>query len=269
MAATNRSTAFVSRAAGTAFGVITQIGFIATVPYLFLFLRDGSSNYAAHWISVDCALAAQFAALHSFLLLPSVRKAISGLLPAQLYGCLFAMSTCVTLWLTFAFWRASPLVVWDSAGWRRLLLQICFYLSWAGLFLSLRISGFGYQTGWTQWLYWLRHEPLPRRAFVERGAYRLMRHPAYLSFLGLIWFTPRMTADHAVLTAVWTIYVFVGSCLKDQRLLFYLGDTYREYARRVPGFPGMLVGPLAKWRAARMPPSAPEPALPNALNQAA
>jgi len=66
--------------------------------------------------------------------------------------------------------------------------------------------------------------------------------------LGLVWFTPRMSADHAVLTGVWTVYVFVGSYLKDRRLAFYLGDTYREYASRVPGYPGMLFGPLGKWR---------------------
>ena len=52
-----------------------------------------------------------------------------------------------------------------------------------------------------------------------------------MSFLGLIWFTPRMTADHALLTAIWSVYIFVGSYLKDLRLEFYLGDTYREYAQ--------------------------------------
>ena len=88
----------------------------------------------------------------------------------------------------------------------------------------------------------------PRREFVERGVYRWMRHPVYLSFLGLIWFTPRMTADHAMLTGVWTVYIFVGSCLKDRRMTFYLGDTYREYASRVSGFPGVFFGTLGKWR---------------------
>ena len=56
-----------------------------------------------------------------------------------------------------------------------------------------------------------------------------------------------MTADHAVLTAIWTVYVFVGSHLKDQRLTIYLGDTYRQYARRVTGYPGLFFGPLGKW----------------------
>ena len=44
--------------------------------------------------------------------------------------------------------------------------------------------------------------------FEPRGAYLWMRHPVYLSFLGLIWFTPYMTIDRAVLTALWTVYIF-------------------------------------------------------------
>jgi methanethiol S-methyltransferase len=73
-----------------------------------------------------------------------------------------------------------------------------------------------------------------------------MRHPVYLSFLGLIWFAPTVTLDRALLIAVWTVYIFLGSYLKDRRLQYYLGPTYREYQARVPGYPGMIVGPLAR-----------------------
>ncbi len=65
----------------------------------------------------------------------------------------------------------------------------------------------------------------PRREFNPRGAYRVFRHPVYLSFLGLVWFRPDMTLDHAVLTGVWTGYIFYGSTLKDRRLVHYLGTS--------------------------------------------
>lgn len=236
----------LSRTLGVVFGVGTQIGFLGTVPYLFLFLRHGTSQNGS-WFVVDSLLALQFCIPHSLLMLPSVRKRISIAIPSQLYGSLFATATCATLWPLFAFWRSSTMVIWQASGWIETAVVAGFYLSWVALFFSLRASGFGYQTGWTQWLYWLRHDRLPCRPLTDQGPYRWMRHPAYLSFLGLIWFTPRMTLDHAVLTAIWTVYIYIGSCLKDRRLLFYLGDAYRDYAERVPGYPGMLVGPLAKW----------------------
>jgi hypothetical protein len=62
----------------------------------------------------------------------------------------------------------------------------------------------------------------------------------------LIWFTPVMTFDHAMLTGVWTLYIFAGSILKDQRLLYYLGNSYADYMSQVAGYPGMLFGPLGR-----------------------
>jgi len=41
-------------------------------------------------------------------------------------------------------------------------------------------------------------------------------------------------------------YIFVGSVLKDRRLLRFLGPIYRDYQARVPGYPGMPFGPLAR-----------------------
>ena len=70
-----------------------------------------------------------------------------------------------------------------------------------------------------------------------------------------------MTLDHAVLTGIWTVYIFVGSYLKDRRLVHYLGDAYRAYQARVPGYPLVPFGPLGRLRptAAR---SSPTEALP-------
>ena len=55
-----------------------------------------------------------------------------------------------------------------------------------------------------------------------------------------------MTTDRLLLSGIWSIYIFVGSYLKDQRLVYYLGDTYSEYASRVAGYPGIVFGPFGK-----------------------
>jgi len=83
------------------------------------------------------------------------------------------------------------------------------------------------------------------RPFAAQGVYRFLRHPVSLSFLGLVWLVPVATLDRAVLIAVWTVYIYVCSVLKEQRLLFYLGDEYRLHQAEVPGYPGMPFGPLA------------------------
>jgi len=58
--------------------------------------------------------------------------------------------------------------------------------------------------------------------------------------------TPVVTLDRAVLVAVWTPSIAVGSVLEDRRLLFFTGDEYRSSMARAPGDPGMPTGPLAR-----------------------
>jgi methanethiol S-methyltransferase len=236
-----------ARALGIFFGLGTQAAFAITVCYLFWFLRDSGTAGEGRWLGVDLLLSLQFAVAHSALLLPRVRDWIGRRMAKPLFGTLFCFSTCVSLWLVFANWRGSEMVVWDAAGTATLGVRGAFYLSWGALFYSLSLSGFGYQTGWTQWWYWFRRERAPARELVDRGALRWMRHPVYLSFLGLIWFTPCMTADRLLLAGVWSVYITVGSMLKDWRSTHYIGDGYREYASRVAGYPGVFFGPLGKW----------------------
>ncbi|TWT75529.1 hypothetical protein Pla123a_30390 [Posidoniimonas polymericola] len=242
--------ATTNRRLGLAAGVATHLLFVFTVWHLFWFLKEGrgAGSGGQEWggLGFDIGLAVFFAAPHSVLLLPSVRKSLAKRIPQAFYGLFYTVVTCTSLLVVFGLWQGSEQVVWNLTGPLRLAVQAGFYASWAALFYSLHLTGLGYQTGLTPWLYWARRQQPPRRTFTPRGAYLLWRHPVYLSFMGLVWFTPRMSLDHVVLTAVWTVYLFVGSCLKDQRLAFYLGDSYRAYQATTPGFPLMPFGPLAR-----------------------
>ena len=240
--------AFLRRAAGILFGVLTHALFLITVWWLFQFL-SGSLPASQGPLWIDVLLAVQFAASHSFFLYPAVRRRVEPWVggPA-FYGLFYCCATCLSLCLVFAFWQSSAVVLWDFHDGPDRAARLAFYASWIALFYSLHLSGAGWQTGLTPWWHWVRRLPPPRRRFREAGLYRWFRHPIYLSFLGLIWFTPRLSLDHALLTAVWTAYIFVGSWLKDRRLEYYLGDGYREYESRVPGYPLMVIGPLGKRR---------------------
>lgn len=247
---------WAARMAGIAFGLATHLLFAVTVYQLFFFLRDGIAPVAQLLslrfehsgsllkTAVDVLLVLQYALIHSLLLYPAVRRRLNGIISSAFYGCFFCSMTCLTLLLTMVCWQPTGRVLYEFTGTPATVVLAGFLMSWAALFYSLALSGLGYQTGWTPWWAWVRGLRLPRRQFEERGAYRLFRHPIYLSFLGLIWFTSRMTLDHAVLTGVWTVYIFAGSWLKDERLAFYAGPPYREYQSRVPGYPFLLRGPL-------------------------
>ncbi len=157
----------------------------------------------------------------------------------------------LTVWRLFLFLQSPADGYWAGNQATNLLLS-----------LVIRLTGFGWQTGWTPWLAWFRGEPPPRRGFNPTGAFRYFRHPVYLSFLGLLWFSPVMTLDRAILVGTWTVYIFVGSLLKDQRLHFYLGDRYRDYQQQVPGYPLLGFGPWGRLAKAPEMPAEIEEAVP-------
>jgi methanethiol S-methyltransferase len=249
----------LSRIFWIAFGVLTHVLFVVTVCRLYPFLQQGGAFHgllspgaagatgtARDWAVVDALLAVQFGVVHSVLLLPTVRKSLTRLIPPPLYGCFFCVATCLTLLLVVEGWQPSRTSIWSLQGPPRLAVGAAFLASWVGLFYSLSLTGYGYQTGWTPWWAWVRRRPEPRRGFEVRGAYKYLRHPLYLCFLGLIWFNPEMTLDRMALTLGWTAYIFIGSDLKDRRLVHYLGASYRGYQAEVPGYPFIPWGSLAR-----------------------
>lgn len=243
------------RTAGILFGVGVHLLFAVTVWHLVWFLAGGEPAAGAARgtgpivaaVVIDTLLAFVFAVPHSLLLVPEVRRRIvSRGLSAGLYGCFFCAATCVALLVTILAWRPIDLVLWRATGPGGAIVTGCFVASWGALLWSLHLTGLGWQTGLTPWWAWVRGRPAPPRAFAERGIYRYLRHPVYLSFLGLVWFTPVVTLDRAVLIAVWTAYIFLGSVLKDRRLVRFVGADYLDYQARVPGYPGMPFGPLSR-----------------------
>jgi len=243
----------IARGAGIFFGVFVHVLLLLTAWRLFWFLKEGGSPVESGALGWNALLALQFAVVHSILLLPRVRRGLSAWIGPEFYGCFFCAATCVCLLILLAGWRSSPMTLWEWQGGARTGVELAFLASWAAMFYSMSLTGLGHQTGLTHWLCWLRGRPLPQREFRPRGAYLLLRHPVYLSFLGLVWFTPVMSLDRAVLAAVWTVYVFVGSYLKDQRMAHYLGDAYRAYQAQVAGYP-LFPGPLGKLRVPRSGP---------------
>jgi protein-S-isoprenylcysteine O-methyltransferase Ste14 len=199
--------------------------------------RAGNGLLRLPVLLVDAALALQFAVPHSLLLWPPVQKRLKRWIAGEFYGSVYCVVTCLTLLVMFICWQTSSVTLWRAQGLAAVAIRLGFYASWCALFYSLHLTGLGYQTGWTQWRHWFLRTKPPRRTFQPRGAYRWFRHPVYVSFLGLIWFTPTMTLDHAVLTGLWTVYILYGSHLKDERLAFYLGDEYLQYRAAVPAYP--------------------------------
>jgi protein-S-isoprenylcysteine O-methyltransferase Ste14 len=234
------------------FGVGTHLLFAVAVVRLVSFLyATGPGTWAGlgawlPWWAVDAFLAVQFGFIHSGLLLPRTRQRLQPVIPSPQYGCFFCAVTCLSLLMAIELWQPASPVLWRLTGVGGGFMTGAVVVAWATLLYSLSLTGLGYQTGWTPWWAWVCGRRHVRGWAEPGGAYRLLRHPVYLSFLALVWLTPLMTADRLLLGTVWTGYIFVGSHLKDRRLIHYVGDAYRRYQARVPGYFFIPAGPLAR-----------------------
>ena len=233
------------RTLGIAAGLLTHALFAVTFWHLVPFLW-GSSPHAIGGLGIDVLLAGQFGVIHSVLLHRVTRKRLERSIAPPFYGCFFCVVTCLQLLTLMAFWHSSPLIVWQFTGTARIAVAVGFVGSWVLLHYSLWLNGLGYQTGFTPWWNWVRGRPATPRPYQVRGVFRWLRHPTYLAFMGSFWFTPTVTLDRALLIVVWTTYTLIGSWLKDRRLEYYLGPMYRDYESEVPGYPGMIFGPLGR-----------------------
>src|SRR5580658_5843876 len=170
-------------------GILAGIGAHGMLAVTDWFLKGGGGGIVAAttgplWI--DGMMAFTFGVVHSALLHPVVRETIGAWIAAPFYGLFFTVMTCAGLLGMILCWQSSPTVWWEIGDWGAWLIEACWYGSWVGLFYSMWLNGLGYQSGWTPWRHWVRRQPVPPRKFSPRGAYRFMRHPVYLCFLGLV-----------------------------------------------------------------------------------
>jgi protein-S-isoprenylcysteine O-methyltransferase Ste14 len=66
------------------------------------------------------------------------------------------------------------------------------------------------------------------------GFYGLVRHPLYLFGLIFLWLTPSMSLNQLAVSAVLTLYLFVGARLEERRLVMEFGSVYEDYRARTP-----------------------------------
>ena len=66
------------------------------------------------------------------------------------------------------------------------------------------------------------------------GLYRYMRHPLYTFSLLVLWLTPTMTRNFALLYMALTVYIIIGAIFEERKLLQTFGNAYQEYRAKTP-----------------------------------
>lgn len=124
--------------------------------------------------------------------------------------------------------------------------------NWADVVCWVAIGGFFALGVWSVAALGVRRSFLFRRVedpLITRGPYRVVRHPQFLSAIGVTFFTIRLFDPRllywsygelelsTLLDANWALFVvalWVLSMLEERELEAHFGGAYKEYARRVP-----------------------------------
>lgn len=183
-------------------------------------------------ILIDLALFGAFAVGHSVMARPAFKRRWTRVVPPQLERAVYMGVSGLSLLPLYLCWQPVGGTLWQfSSGLAQLLFALPLM---AGLLLAaaaLRAIDPLHFIGLRQ-----AADPLaPEPQFARRGPYRWLRHPIQSGVLLMVWATPELTASHALLATLLSLYS-VGATLglEEHDLAEQIGEPYRRYQREVP-----------------------------------
>ncbi|MGI9236109.1 MAG: methanethiol S-methyltransferase [Woeseiaceae bacterium] len=227
-----------------AYGVLSYALFFVTFLYAIGFVGNlivprsidsAPTLPLATALLVDLALLTLFAVQHSGMARPAFKRWLTRFIPSAAERSTYVLLSTICLAVLMYFWAPLGGVVWHATSrWAEVSLIGLYLASWALLlyatFLINHFDLFGLRQVW----FALRDKELPALKFVTPALYRIVRHPIYVGWLGIVWFTPTMTVTHFVFAVGATLYILVGIKL-EERDLEEAHPEYSQYKRKVPG----------------------------------
>jgi len=183
---------------------------------------------------INLGLLGLFAIQHSGMARPAFKRWLTRYIPKAAERSTYVLLSSLCLAVMMWFWAPLGGLVWDaSSGLVANTLTGLYFASWGLLlyatFLINHFDLFGLSQAW----YGLLDREPPAQKFVTPALYRVVRHPIYVGWLGIMWFTPTMTLTHLVFAAVSTAYILVAIQLEEADLKA-AHPEYAQYKRKVP-----------------------------------
>ncbi len=233
------------------YGAGSYFAFLATFLYAIGFIgnfvvpKSMDSAASGDWVQAlltDLGLLSLFAIQHSVMARPAFKRMLTRFLPQAMERSTYVLASSLALMLLFWQWQPLGGMVWTAES---AMAQNLLYGGYAAGWLLVLVSTFvinhfdlfGLRQVWRN----LRGQPQSKLRFATPVLYRMVRHPLYVGWLMVFWFTPTMTATHLLFAAVTTAYILVAIQL-EERDLIKEHPEYVEYRDQVP----MLIPQLPK-----------------------
>lgn len=202
---------------------------LAATAYSFLLRWDHPAPFAS-WSAVafNSALLTVFAIHHSVFARPSVKAAVSTVIPPRLERSVYVWTASVLLLLVVAAWQPVGAAVYSADGLPEWLL-------WGVQLLGIVLTARSVRTIDGLELAGIRqaNRAAASSGLQFGGPYRLVRHPIYLGWILIVFGTPHMTGDRLTFAVVTTVYLLLAIPWEERALEQSFGGEYLVYKQHV------------------------------------
>jgi len=191
-------------------------------------------------LMMDLMLLILFALQHSIMARPPFKRVLTCVIPEVIERSTYVLASSVALLLLFWQWLPLGGTVWSVESQpAKALLYGGYALGWVLLLFATFVINhfdlFGLRQVWRH----LLAKPQFDLKFTTPLLYRVVRHPLYVGWLCIFWFTPAMTVTHLVFALAMTVYILIAIRF-EERDLIAKHPEYAAYRQQVPMIvPGM------------------------------
>lgn len=183
---------------------------------------------------INLALVILFGLQHSLMARSSFKKYLTKIIPHASERSTYVLFSGLALGLICLYWQPLDGYLWhvdNEIG--RGLLSAGYIFGWLFSLFSTFIINHFELFGLQQIYLNLLNKPEPSVSFKEKLFYKWVRHPIQLGVLIGLWLTPSMSYSHLMLSVTLSLYIFIGLRYEERDLIAALGNTYKEYQKRV------------------------------------
>ena len=181
---------------------------------------------------INVSLLLGFGGIHSLMARPGFKAWWTRLVSQRAERGIYLLVSGITLAAVLHLWSPLPAPVWTV---NPELLRFALYGVFAVGLLIVFWAIFAIDVLHFHGLRQATADAQADPPFSAGGPYRFVRHPIQTGLIVALWATPDMTVGHLLFAAGMTAYSVAATlALEERDLRRSLGDTYRNYAKRVP-----------------------------------
>ncbi len=226
--------------------LLAQLAFTLYVGGFKLFgrsINDPQTMPTLLAVLINILLAALFGLQHSTMARARFKAVITKFIPGASERSTYVLMSGVALFIVTFLWQPIDGYLWYfEDGLAYYLLLALFIFGWSFSVIATFVINHFELFGLQQVYFHLKGIPEKETPFQEKLFYKYIRHPIQLGVIIGLFFAPTMSYSHLLLATLFTIYIFIGLYFEEKDLQKELGETYKEYKRRV----GMMLPKIKK-----------------------